>query len=255
MTITFYDIPSGPLPNAPFSPSSNTWKTRYALNHKGIEYTTTWIEYPDIAPLYAKLGVRAVFQNADGTPLHTLPLVHDHATGAIVSDSHAIAEYLDNTYRAPEYAPLFPLGQPSYGLHRAFHDAFEAHINSLWQFCLPGQYAALNPASQAFFKPSKENMFGKKLEDFAPRGEEGAREWEKVKAGFDAMDKWYGDNPFVLGDQLSFADMEIAAFVLWIQTVLGVESREWKDVSTWNGGRWAQLLDGLQKRGMEALKV
>ncbi|KAF8905402.1 hypothetical protein CPB85DRAFT_1224717 [Mucidula mucida] len=253
MTITFYDIPSGNLSNAPFSPSSNTWKTRYALNYKGVEYTTTWVEYPDIALLYASLGTEAVFQNADGTPLHTLPLIHDHSTGSIVSNSHAIAEYLDTAY--PSNPPLFPLGKLSCGLHRAFHDAFEFQIKSLWQFCLPGQYAALNPVSQAFFKPSKEKIFGKNLEDFVPRGEEGVREWKKVMKGFDAMDKWYGENPFVLGEQLSFADMEIAAFVLWIRTVLGVHSKEWKDVSAWNDGRWARLVEGFQKAGMETVKL
>ncbi|KAH7906584.1 hypothetical protein BJ138DRAFT_1162296 [Hygrophoropsis aurantiaca] len=113
--ITLYDIPCN-VPDHPWSP--NTMKTRYTLNYKSIPFTTTWAEYPDIEPTMRALGAQPTAGNVSGptaakdirrptpTPLYTLPVIHDHYTGAIVSDSLAIAEYLERTY--PNRTTIFP---------------------------------------------------------------------------------------------------------------------------------------------------
>ncbi|PQE16314.1 glutathione S-transferase protein [Rutstroemia sp. NJR-2017a WRK4] len=49
LLVRFYDL-SGPKP---WSPS--TWLTRFALNYKGIPYTTVKVSYPGIKPLCEKL--------------------------------------------------------------------------------------------------------------------------------------------------------------------------------------------------------
>ncbi len=46
-SIVLYDI-SGKDHRACWSP--NVWKTRYVLAFKNLDYTTEWIEFPDIAP-------------------------------------------------------------------------------------------------------------------------------------------------------------------------------------------------------------
>ncbi|TBU52346.1 hypothetical protein BD310DRAFT_998700 [Dichomitus squalens] len=63
----------------------NTWKNRFSLDIKGIPYKTVWVESPDIEPLCKKIGATAAEERRDGTPLYTLPFIHDPNTGAIVS--------------------------------------------------------------------------------------------------------------------------------------------------------------------------
>ncbi|KAF8999578.1 hypothetical protein BDZ89DRAFT_1082707 [Hymenopellis radicata] len=251
-TITFYDIP-GSLPGGPYSPSPNTWKIRYALNFKGLQYTTVWVEYPDIKPLYEKLGISAVLTRADGSPYYTLPLIRDASTDAIISDSLPIVEYLDKTY--PDTPQLFPLGPDSYTLHAAFSDAFMAKLGNLWQFTMPAMHRVLNPASQTYFDTTKSVMFGTPTLNAAdPKGAKRAEEWNKVKADFEGLAKWYREGQkFVIGNKLSWADIVVGGFVLWTRTVLGAESSEWKAMSAWNGGRWAQLLKDLEP--YEVVKV
>ncbi len=58
---------------------------------------------------------------------------------------------------------------------------------------------------------------------------------------------------FVVGDKLSWADMEVGGVVLSLRIILGAESSEWKAMTAWNGGRWAQLLKDLEP--YEVVKV
>ena len=86
--IVFYDIASKE-PRTTFA--ANPWKCRLALNLKGVKYSTQWVEMPDITAVREKLGVPANRTLPDGTPYHTLPVIHDTATGALIGDSFEIA--------------------------------------------------------------------------------------------------------------------------------------------------------------------
>ncbi|KAF4617880.1 hypothetical protein D9613_006292 [Agrocybe pediades] len=88
MTITFYDIPS----DCVGAWSSNTWKTRFCLNYKGIPYNTVWVEYPDIEELSKKLGLKPTgkaFWDAS-KDYYSLPAIHDPSTGVYISELNAI---------------------------------------------------------------------------------------------------------------------------------------------------------------------
>ncbi|GAB7355721.1 hypothetical protein MBLNU459_g6419t1 [Dothideomycetes sp. NU459] len=119
--ILFYDIASAP-PLRTFAP--NPWKTRLALNLKGVKYRTVWIDMPDIAALREKLGVPANRTLPDGTPFHTLPLFRDSSTNTIIGDTFEIALHLDKTY--PEKPSLILPG--AIGLTAAFN----AHVDGLF---------------------------------------------------------------------------------------------------------------------------
>lgn len=93
--ITFYDIASK-LPSQTFA--ANPWKTRLALNYKGVSYKTEWVQMPDITSVREKLGVPANRTLPDGSPYHTLPVVHDTSTGKLLGDTFEIAQYLDSAY-------------------------------------------------------------------------------------------------------------------------------------------------------------
>ncbi|KAG7443978.1 uncharacterized protein BT62DRAFT_971785 [Guyanagaster necrorhizus] len=243
-SLILYDIPST-LPSNTWSP--NIWKARYVLNYKGLPYHTEWVEYPHIEGLYKKLGAQAGGTKADGlTPYYTLPLLYDPSTGAFVSDSAAIARYLDKTY--PETPTVIPVGTGA--LHYAFNEALESHFDALWQFALIQTNFILNPVSEEYFRRTREasTFGGRKLEDASPKGEDRKREWARLKGDFGKIDAWYGKGDrYVMGDAVSYADFTVGAWLLWVRIIYGVDSEEWKDILMWHEGRWGALVKGFEK--------
>ena len=87
MTILLYDL-VGADPARPFSP--HCWKVAMALAHKGLAFDsvpTPFTAVPDV----------------EGGVSKTVPVIRDG--GAVVADSFAIAEYLEETY--PDRPSLF----------------------------------------------------------------------------------------------------------------------------------------------------
>ncbi|KAF8074134.1 hypothetical protein FPV67DRAFT_788840 [Lyophyllum atratum] len=241
--ITFYDIPST-IPDQAWSP--NTWKTRYSLNYKGLPYKTVWIEYPDIAAHSQKLGTAPTDVKGDA-PHYTLPAIYDPNTKTTLADSALIAEYLDATY--PDTPKLFPPG--THALQHAFLSAFSPSLGALWQFALPATHTILNPASEEYFRRTREQVFGKKMEDIPPTGSARDEEWAKVKAGFDTVNGWLekgkANGPYFLGKEPAFVDFVVASFILWFKKIWGADSSQWKDIMSWNEGRWESFMNGLEK--------
>jgi len=239
--ITLYDIPNT-NPSKAWSP--NLWKARFALNIKGLPYRTVWVEYPDIEPLCKKIGAA---KTNSLSAAYTLPVIHDPAHNAVVSDSIEIARYLDKTY--PDTIPLFPRG--SQALQAAFQSAHESTVaQAMYLIMLPLSCAQLNPASEAYFRRTREAIFGMKMEEFSPLGPTRDLHWKTLSAGHQVMAGWLAKNeqgPFVMGDQISYADATIAAYLIWMRTVFGSESAEWKDVLTWQDGKWAAYLEEFKR--------
>ncbi|KAJ3514470.1 hypothetical protein NLJ89_g2361 [Agrocybe chaxingu] len=239
MTIIFYDIPS----TAPGS----AW---YCLNYKRIPYRTEWVEYPDIKKHCQERGIGPTFIEP-GAPeggLYTLPAIHDPSTGIYLADSLAIAEYLEKTY--PDTPLVFPDNTAALqiGFSRGFHRIV---LEALPEFIQPAVLGRLDPASQEFFRRTREEDFGMKLEDVLPQGEKGIERWAKVNADFGTVADWYdrngGKGPFLLGEKLSWGDMVVAGFTVWLRIIWGEDSAEWKEIETWHNGRWKTLLDALEK--------
>lgn len=46
------------------------------------------------------------------------------------------------------------------------------------------------------------------------------------------------EGPYFMGTTISFADIVLASYSMWIRKILGEESEEWKDIISWNGSRW-----------------
>ncbi|KIY67227.1 hypothetical protein CYLTODRAFT_431446 [Cylindrobasidium torrendii FP15055 ss-10] len=238
--LTLYDIPSK-LANKAWSP--NTWKTRYCLNFKGIPYQTEWIEYPDIKALYETHHIPAPRTKGDGSPDYTLPLLHDSTTGKFVPDSTAIALYLEEHY--PEAPVLFPPGTKT--LILAYEPAFDPLTDEIGlKFVIPRAHGILNERSAEYFRETRERAFHCKIEEIEPQGEERAQAWAKAKAEFDQIAEWYEkDQILVMGDKVSYADVALAGWIVWLKLVFGEESDEWQDIATWSDGRWAKLLETL----------
>lgn len=109
----------------------------------------------------------------------------------------------------------------------------------------------LNPASAEYFRRTREGLFNKKLEDCCPAGDEGVKRWKEAEEGFDKIASWFtaseSSGPFVLGDIISFADIDLVARLIWAKVVLGEDSEEWGRITKWSGGRWERLLKAMEK--------
>ncbi|KAI0633388.1 hypothetical protein C8Q77DRAFT_785247 [Trametes polyzona] len=247
--IVFYDILGRDTKPGSRACSPNTWKTRYTLNIKGIPYKTVWVELPDVEPLVRKLGGEPTAQKPDGSPYYSLPTIYDPNTKKVVSESGAIVRYLDRTY--PDTPRLVPAGTDA--LHAAFNDAFQSLIGLDLIRCLVlATYAHVPPRSQAYFRPTREGWFGDKLEEIAPPGPKRDQHWAAVKKAFNTLAGWLQadgeDRQFFTGGKVAYADVIVASSLIWIRVVSGEESKEWRDISSWDGGRWARLV-------LEAMKV
>ncbi|RDX53698.1 hypothetical protein OH76DRAFT_1398810 [Lentinus brumalis] len=251
--IVFYDIPRKANVPSDKAWSPNTWKTRYSLNIKGLPYRTVWVEYPDIEALYKKLGVDAPSTGPTGAPYYCLPLIYDRNTKVHVSDSAAIARYLDKTY--PDNPTLIP--KETDALHAAFQRAFAAVFNmpkgSISWLMIPETYVRLNPASQGYFRRTREEWSGMAIEELAPRGsEKRQKHWEAVKGAFHEVAGWLQADGheklfFLGGETICYADIAIAAWVVWIRVTFGEDGAEWRDLLRWDGGRWGKLTEAFRK--------
>ena len=203
---------------------------------------TEWIEYPDIAGLYPKLGIEATSRRANGDPYYTLPVIHDPNTGATISESFAIAQYLDKTY--PQTPVLIPKGTAAF--HAAFIRWYGFNVsNHVHDIAVAAVCKILPERSAEFFRTTREANHGKKLEDVL-----GDTEWQAAETGFTQLNKFLsangaGADELVMGDQVSFADIQIASTLMWVKRSLGENSEEWKRVSGWNGGKWKRIVDRL----------
>nr|GAT50901.1 glutathione transferase fungal specific class A [Mycena chlorophos] len=246
--IVFYDVA---LKEAGACRSPHTLKSRYALNFKGLEYTTKWLEYPEIEDAGKAIGGKPTRNKPDGTPLYTLPMIHDLNTGAVITDSFDIAVYLDKTYPAPEYPPLMPPNSGGFALIAAFDAAMGPLLAAAFPFAFPGTHALFNPPSANYFRKEREEKLGMKLEEYLPPpgSEYEKTQWAKVKASFGTIDGWMvaggPENKFFGGQGPNYADFYVAAVVVWLSAV--VSQDKWADMKTWHEGRWAKLLDNLKE--------
>ncbi|KAK0457984.1 uncharacterized protein EV420DRAFT_1748327 [Desarmillaria tabescens] len=214
--ITLYDIATK-LPDAPGS--STTWRTRYSLNMKKLPYQTVYVELPDIESLAKQIGAAPTGTKHDGvTPLYTIPIIHDHATGAVVSESASIAAYLDKTY--PSGPTLVPTG--TMPLQLAFRDAVADVFRGFRGFMVKRLMANWNDRTVVYWKSRLEEQ-GVNLETLLNGDEDKDKAWEKALAGLAKLDKWFEGNegPFVMGSEAVFCgccprgDFEIWSGCFW----------------------------------------
>ena len=219
----------------------------FALNYKGLNYKTKWVDYPDIEAVCKEIGAPPTGFKADGvTPLYTCPVIYDSSTKAVVSDSTKIAEYLDKAY--PDAPMLYPSG--TRGLQAAFESAFAAAgfspmfmliVNKI-TFDLPG------PSSE-YFKRTRTESYGK-LDEIAPEGEKREKFWKEFEAGMATVASWIeagGSKPFLGGTQPVYADLQIAARLIFARNIMGKNSKDWKRVQAMDGGRWDRYMQRFEK--------
>ncbi|KAJ4487583.1 hypothetical protein J3R30DRAFT_816765 [Lentinula aciculospora] len=237
--IILYDIPTSVSESRDWSP--NVWKIRLVLNYKGLPHKTQWVDYPDIHDLCQARGIPPGGRKPDGSSFHTVPIIYDSKTLCYVSDSLQVAQYLESMY--PNRS-LFPVGLNAAIL--SFEDLWlDKVLRHLFPLMILPVYLKLPPASQKYFRTTRELRYKKKLEDLAPL-QEHPRLWDQVRRGLDSMSRPMDANGkeklFWFGNKITYADVVMVAWLLWVKRTLGTETSEWRNILSWNNGRWGKLM-------------
>lgn len=138
-------------------------------------------------------------------------------------------------------------------LHEAFTQAFrDAFVADVLQIGLPPTCAQLNPRSEAYFRRTRQAMFNAKMEAFSPAGsEKRAKHWKGLQDALHLFKGWLSadgeEKLYFMGDRISYADVTIASFLQWLKCVLGEASDEWREITQWDGGHWARLMQEFKK--------
>lgn len=250
MPLIFYDIPSATFK----SWSPNTLKTRLCLNYRGLQYKTEWLEYPDIARISKEKGMLHTTM-LQGQPLYTLPAILDAPDDGsrppvALAESLEIAKYLDSAY-PDEAKRLVPSGAEAEQFQRDFAIAVRSWVIApLSHILFPRAGHLLGPTSKEYYDRVKAIQYFNKnnLSEVKVTEEEEEKMWAASRDGWTRLDGEYyaktdDQGPWLLGDKPSFGDFVVLAALVFFKQTLGEDSKEWKMMRGFNGGRWARLYD------------
>jgi glutathione S-transferase len=260
--ITFYDIASA-APLRTFAP--NPWKTRLALNHKKVSYSTKWVQMPDIQAVREELGVPANRTLPDGSPYHTLPVIKDESSNNLVGDTFEIALYLDQAY--PDQPLLFrPL---TIGLTAGWNQHIDTLFTKYTIFCvdMPFDPKVQDQVAAMFAKRAEameipptpsETDHEKKWREFESAMGELAKAYKHTGGTTDHFWRLTGtasdqaqrapagrEQPSVWldGDEPVYADFILGAWLKMYEASL--PRKDWERMRTWHGGFWGRIVDAL----------
>lgn len=225
MAILFYDL-VGTDPSRPYSP--HCWKTAMSLAHKGLDFETVPTRFLDVPKV-------------EGGVSKTVPVIRDG--GRVVADSFAIALYLDEAY--PDRPSLFG-GKGGEAMGRFIERWSQTILHSyLGAAAVMDIYGLQDEANRAYFRQSREQRFGKKLEEVPIGRDEGLAGF---RASLEPLRSMLAFQPWIGGPSPLFSDYVVFGALQWVRVVSPYRFLAVDDpVSEWFG-RCLDLHEGLGRR-------
>jgi glutathione S-transferase len=195
MAIVMYDLVG--RDDRRFSP--HCWRTRIALAHKGLDHEALPTRFTEIPKI-------------EGGQVKTVPAIRDGPH--LVVDSWAIAQYLEQAYperpslfggAGGEQVTRFVQGWCGTVLHAGLVGLIVADI---WQH--------LTPEDQDYFRASREQRFGRTLEEVQAGRE--AR-IEGFRNGLQPLRMTLKEAPFLGGAQPLYADYLVFGAFQWARAI------------------------------------
>jgi glutathione S-transferase len=215
MTRKLYDL-AGADPQLRFSPYC--WRVKLALAHKSLPFETIPWRFTEKDEI-AFSGQTKVPVLVDGDE--------------IVTDSYAIAEYLETTY--PNEPSLFN-DIATRALTRFVKQWTEDTLHpAIGRVILPSLFARLDPKDQPYFRMTREAAFGMTIEEIAEKREAFL---PAFKAALVPLRRTLQAQPFLAGPGPLFADHIVFGALKW--------ARKGSEVPLWD-------LDDPIERWMEAV--
>jgi glutathione S-transferase len=196
MSITMYDL-AGAEEGRRFSPFC--WRARMALAHKGLSFETIPWRFTDQDKLPAGSQGR-------------VPVIVDD--GRVVCDSWDIAEYLDARY--PDAPALFD-SPAAKGQARFIRYWAERVLQPIMaQIVTYDIFRHVDEKDKAYFRESREERFGKKLEEF---GSNLDADLKALKTALGPFRQTVKEQPYLCGEQPAFADYIVFGAFQWARSI------------------------------------
>lgn len=213
MTITLYDL-AGAEPNRRFSPFC--WRTRMALAHKGLEVETVPWRFTEKDKLPKPNGGR-------------VPVIVDGAQ--VVHDSSAIADYLETRYS--ERPSLFG-DEVGRALTRFIQNWTETSLQpALVGFVVLDICRHAAQQDQPYFRQSREERFGRRLEDVV---EDREARLPAFRESLAPLRRTLERQQFLAGAAPAYADYIVFGAFQWARAISDFELLAGDDpVATWRG--------------------
>ena len=204
------------------------WRTKLALAHKGLPYEARPVRFGEIETI------------APG-PRRTLPTVEDD--GRLITDSGAIADHLEDAY--PDRPSLFG-GEAGRALTRFVQGWVEGVVHAgMITMVVKDIHDHLDPADQDYFRRSREQRFGRPLEEAQAGREE---RLEAFRRSLAPLRRTLEMQPFLGGEAPLYADYVALAAFLWARAISPFRLLADDDpVAAWLR-RGLDLHDGLARR-------
>ncbi|WP_224005076.1 glutathione S-transferase family protein [Aureimonas sp. SA4125] len=197
MSIILYEL-VGADPARPFSP--HCWKTRMALAHKGLAFETSPVPFTEVPKI------------EDGFAT-IVPVIRDGERR--IADSFVIAEYLDTAY--PDRPTLFG-GEGGRVLSRFVESWSQRTIHPFVSTsrALLAIHDSLAAPDRAYFRETREKVFGQPLEDVVVGDEARLEEFRKKLTPLRAL---LEKQMFLGGEAPLFADYIVFGAFQWLRVV------------------------------------
>jgi len=173
-----------------------------ALNFKGLDYKTVWLEYPDVESTLRP----HVLPNDPPNASYTIPAVQIGSD--YIMDSRNIAARLEKDHPTPSLHLDSPLLPVVYEIIPSILDPIRAN----WMPLVPQNL--LNPRSAEYFTRTREERFGKTFEELRVEsgGEEG---WIEAMSGIKSLGRLLAqeDGPFFMGKTASYMDFVVVGLL------------------------------------------
>lgn len=196
MTILLYDL-VGADPSRPFSP--HCWKVAMSLAHKGLAYESVPTRFLDVS-------------KAEGGVSKTIPIIRDG--DRVVTDSFAIALYLDQTY--PDRPSLFG-GKGGEAFARFVERWSQLTLHPyLGASVLMDLHELQDRENQVYFRQTREARFGKRLEEVSGGRDAGL---PAFRAALEPLRSMLTFQPWFGGEGPLFADYIVFGALQWIRIV------------------------------------
>ncbi len=228
MNIVLHDL-AGADPDVRFSPYC--WRSRFALAHKGLPVETVPWRFTD--------GEAIAFSGQG-----KVPVMRDDAT--VVSDSWAIAEYLEQRYPTPT---LF--GGATGLAHARFVNAWTdaVLVGGIVRFIVRDLVDTLDPKDVAYFRSSRESRFGSSLEAVQDGREDALPPFRQSLLPLRLVLR---RQPWLGGAAPSYADHIVAGTLMWPRCASRFELLEAGDIVAQWLDRVLDLYGGLGRSAKRA---
>lgn len=225
MTILLYDL-VGADPARPFSP--HCWKAAMSLAHKGLGFESVPTRFLDVP-------------NVEAGVSKTVPVIRDGSR--LVSDSFAIALYLDEAY--PDRPTLFG-GKGGEATARFVERWSQMTLHTyLGAAALVDIHRCQDDANRAYFRDSREARFGKGLEEVAAGRDAGLAQF---RASLEPLRSMLTYQPWIGGASPLYPDYIVFGALQWVRVVSSFQFLAGDDpVAGWFG-RCLDLYDGLGQK-------